>query len=99
MPDTWLAAVQKASNVRRLRIRRGLTQERLAELAALDDRLVQRVKAAETNMKIAVLVAMALDVDLRRLLRPAEMPKRPGGRPPGFPPGANRKSGQRHAAR
>lgn len=89
MPDVGLAKVQEsiAANVRRLRIRQGLTQERLAEVAELDLRLLQRVEAASTNMKIAVVVSLAraLQVAPGALMRPASMPARPRGRPQGFP--------------
>ncbi len=52
-----------AANVRRLRIQRGLTQEQLAEAAALDRRTVQALEAGGTNPTAAVLVAVA-DLEL-----------------------------------
>ena len=72
-----------AANVRRTRIRRGLTQEALAELAEIDVTYVQRVERAEVNLSINVLVALAdaLEVAPTRLLRRAVMPARRVGRP------------------
>jgi transcriptional regulator with XRE-family HTH domain len=45
--------------VRRLRLRAGLTQENLAELAGLDHTYVQAVERVRTNFTIEVLVALA----------------------------------------
>jgi transcriptional regulator with XRE-family HTH domain len=62
----------------------GLTQERLATLADLDLRFVQRVERARTNLSVAVLVGLAdaLETDLEALLRPAVLPPAVVGRPP-----------------
>ena len=85
MPDARVKSVLEsiAANVRRARLRRGLTQEEAAELADLDLRFFQRVEAAKTNMTIGGLVRLSdgLDVPLASLLRPADMPARPRGRP------------------
>jgi len=61
------------ANVRRERVARGITQERLAELIDLNIRNVQKIEAGETN----VLVTTA--VRIRRVLHcPADklIPKR-----------------------
>ena len=52
-------------NVRRLRNERGLTQEKLAELAELHLRTVQKIEAGETNILIttAARIQKALDCD------------------------------------
>ena len=48
-----------AANVRRLRIRRGYTQEVLAERSGQDLSYVQRVERGATNLSVAVLFALA----------------------------------------
>ena len=72
-----------AANVRRTRLRRGLTQEALAIRAEQDLSYVQRVERAATNLSVGVLFALAraLDVAPGLLLRAATLraPKR--GRP------------------
>lgn len=72
-----------AANVRRLREKKGLTQEALAAAAGLDLSYEQRVERAATNLSIAVLVTLAeaLDVPPARLLRAARMPRIVRGRP------------------
>ncbi|MBY0275762.1 helix-turn-helix domain-containing protein [Candidatus Binatia bacterium] len=67
----WLRYV--AANVRRLRERQGLTQEQLAGRAGVAPRYVQEVERARTNLSLKMLVSLAdaLDVDPRRLMRPA----------------------------
>ncbi len=86
MSDAGVAQVLEsiAANVRRLRTRRGLTQEKLAEVSDLDLRLVQRVERARTNMKIAALVALARALGVRpaEFLRPGRLPEVKRGRPP-----------------
>jgi transcriptional regulator with XRE-family HTH domain len=85
MPSRRAAEVQSfiAANVRRERLRHGLTQERLAEAADLDLRFLQRVERGSTNLSIAVLVALAdaLDVAPGALLRPAKLSPAQRGRP------------------
>ncbi|MFI5303028.1 MAG: helix-turn-helix domain-containing protein [Polyangiales bacterium] len=78
----WLRYV--AANVRRLRAKAGLTQEELGERAEIEPRYLQDVEHARTNLSFAIFVrlATALDVDPRRLLRPAQMPPTRAGRPP-----------------
>jgi len=82
------AIARIAGNVRRLRAERGLTQERLAELAELSTVGVAFVEGARTNVTTATLcqLAHALGVDLQVLVAPLESsaptPKRAVGRPP-----------------
>lgn len=67
-----LLALQKVfgANVRRERHLRGLTQERLAELAELSLRNVQRIEAGEINvlMTTVVRIRRALDCSAGDLL-------------------------------
>jgi transcriptional regulator with XRE-family HTH domain len=70
-----------AANTRRYRLRRGLTQEGLAEIADLDLRFLQRIERGSTNLSISVLVALAdaLTIAPTALFREAEMaPSKPG---------------------
>lgn len=72
-----------AANVRRLREKRGLSQERFAELAGLDSRFAQRVERGRLNFSIETLVrlAAALDTTPGALLRPAKLSPAKPGRP------------------
>jgi DNA-binding XRE family transcriptional regulator len=72
------------ANVVARRKKLGLTQERLAALADLDLRFVQRVERARTNLSVAVLVGLAdaLEIAVETLLRPAVLPPAVVGRPP-----------------
>jgi transcriptional regulator with XRE-family HTH domain len=72
-----------AANVRRLRLQRGLTQERLAEAAELDLSYVQRVERASVNASLAVLAALAFALGVRpaKLLAHAKAPVVKRGRP------------------
>ncbi len=72
-----------AANVRAQRLAAGLTQEQLAEAAELDHRFLQRVERGQTNLSMAVLVALAeaLDTKITNLLRPAELAPARRGRP------------------
>jgi transcriptional regulator with XRE-family HTH domain len=72
------------ANVRRLRVRHDLTQERLAEAASIETRYLQDVERGRTNLSIDVLVALAesLGVDPRALLKPATLRPAKPGRPP-----------------
>ncbi|MBI5529066.1 MAG: helix-turn-helix transcriptional regulator [Deltaproteobacteria bacterium] len=71
------------ANVRRLRVRRGMTQEGLAEAVDLDSRYLQRVERGTVNLSIDVLVALAdvFSVLPSRLLRRAEPESPKTGRP------------------
>jgi len=79
---TFLRSI--AANVRRVRERRGLTQEALAERAGQDLSYLQRVERGATNLSMRVLLAlaMALDVPPSLLLRKARLPPAKRGRPP-----------------
>ncbi len=72
-----------AANVRAQRLEAGLTQEQLAEAAELDHRFLQRVERGQTNLSMAVLVALAeaLDTKITSLLRPAALAPARRGRP------------------
>ena len=71
------------ANVRRLRRKRGMTQEELAEAAELDLTFVQRIELAKTNLGVAALVTIAdaLEVPPGALFRKAALPEVKRGRP------------------
>jgi transcriptional regulator with XRE-family HTH domain len=52
-PDKWLKTV--GENIRRERRAAGLTQEKLAELADLAPRVVQKIEAGEITILISTL--------------------------------------------
>jgi transcriptional regulator with XRE-family HTH domain len=81
-----------AANIRRLRERRGWTQEQLAESAGLAARYIQTLESPKANPRALVLVAVAdaLDVDVGRLFKPAVYEAREPGRPYGRPKTAAR---------
>ena len=58
-------------NVRRLRIEQNITQEKLAELADLNIRTVQKIEAGQTNILIttAARIQKALACDWNKLMR------------------------------
>jgi len=58
-------------NVRRLRTERNITQEKLAELADLNIRTVQKIEAGETNILIttAARIQKALTCDWNQLAK------------------------------
>ena len=58
------------ANIRRERMARGLTQERLAELAELNPRTVQKIEAGTITILVTTLhrIRAALGCDWRRLL-------------------------------
>lgn len=71
-----------AANVRRLRERKGLRQEDLAELCGWDYRHIQRIEAGDVNSITALVrLAEALGVQPQALLRPAKPVERRAGRP------------------
>jgi transcriptional regulator with XRE-family HTH domain len=86
VPSVRLAEVltHLAANVRRLRAKRALTQELLAERAELDLTTEQRIERAATNVTLDVLVKLAdaLGVPPGRLLRAAKLSPIRVGRPP-----------------
>jgi transcriptional regulator with XRE-family HTH domain len=76
-----------AANVRRLRDKRALTQEALAEASDITQRHLAEIERARTSVSLATLVAIAeaLGVTPRDLLRPARMVEVKRGRPPKKP--------------
>lgn len=72
-----------AANVRRLRLRSGMTQEELAEAVDVPTLRVQRIERGEADVRISLLVALAatLAVPISRLLKPSAALDRPTGRP------------------
>lgn len=52
-PDKWLRAV--GENIRNKRKEAGLTQEKLAELADLAPRVIQKIEAGEITILISTL--------------------------------------------
>ena len=73
-----------AGNVRRLRVRAGLTQDGLAEAADVDTTFVQKLERAVVNPTIGKLTAVAdaLGVPPGALLRQSKMHAIVKGRPP-----------------
>lgn len=71
------------ANMRRLRLKKGLTQEAIAEAAELDLRFLQRVERGQTNVGVAVVVALAdvLEVAPGMLFRKAALLAAKPGRP------------------
>lgn len=82
MPDRTAQALESiASNVRRIRTAKGLTQETLAEATELHLTYVQAIERGKRNISVGVLLALAdaLQVPVTRLLRKAKLePARPG---------------------
>ncbi|HEY3253899.1 MAG TPA: helix-turn-helix transcriptional regulator [Polyangiaceae bacterium] len=75
--------LQLGGNVQRLRLKRGWTQEYLAELAGLDLSYTQRVERGEINVTLSSLAnfADALGVQPGVLLRAGKPPVIKRGRP------------------
>ncbi|MHB8875987.1 MAG: helix-turn-helix domain-containing protein [Myxococcaceae bacterium] len=74
-----------AANMQSLRVRRGVTQQQLADLIDMDVRHLQRVERGEVDVSLTLFLAIAagLQVPPQALLRPAHLkPPRPG-RPKG----------------
>ncbi len=65
------AKVLFGKEVRALRIARGLSQEKLAELCALSRNYIGRLESAQTNVKLETIMKLSagLDVLPARLLR------------------------------
>lgn len=61
-----------ATNVRDLRIARGMTQEEAGEATQMSDRMIQRIETGKTNATLATLIRLAegFDVDVVTLLAP-----------------------------
>lgn len=72
-----------AANIRRLRRRRGQTQEALADQLKVDVRYLQRLEAGKINVGIVTLARLAVcfGVSPARLLRRAALPRPTRGRP------------------
>ena len=72
-----------AANVLAGRLRRGWTQQDLAEAAELDVRHLQRIERGTINMRLGVLLSLAaaLDVPPVQLFREADLPPPKAGRP------------------
>lgn len=73
------------ANVRARRTSLRMTQEQLAERSDLDLRFLQRVERGQTNLSVAVLVALAeaLETTPTAFFKPAVLPAPRVGRPPG----------------
>ena len=84
--------LQLGGNVQRLRLKRGWTQEYLAELAGLDLSYTQRVERGEVNLTLSSLAnfADALAVQPGVLLRIGKPPVIKRGRPKSKRAGAPR---------
>lgn len=80
------------ANIKRLRTKRGLTQEALASGASMDLRFLQRLEYGQTNVGVAVLVKVSevLGVKPGVLLKETEpAPKAKRGRPRKRPVGGD----------
>lgn len=68
------AGARVAGNVRRLRVRIGLTQEELAERLGAGVRWVQDVEAGRRGVQVRTLdrFARALEIDVAELLAPLD---------------------------
>ena len=69
-----LAQTLVRQNVRRLRLARGLTQEKLAEDAGIARAYLGHLEARGRNVSVDVLAGLAdaLEVDMRELLKPQD---------------------------
>lgn len=72
-------------NLRRLRVERGLSQERLALAAGIDRAYVGRIERGNENVTIARLedLARVLDVPIAALFETPAGKRRPAGLPSG----------------
>ena len=86
MVDSSLKEVLEsiAANVRKTRVKRGMTQEVLSEAADVDLRTLQRIERGTMNTRLGIVVkiANALDVQSGRLFRKAKLLPAVRGRPP-----------------
>ena len=71
------------ANVRRWRVRRGLTQELLSEASELDTRFLRRVERGTVNLRFDTIVRLAdaLGVQPGALLRQVKLVEPKAGRP------------------
>ncbi|WP_437596564.1 helix-turn-helix transcriptional regulator [Sorangium sp. So ce590] len=85
MPDARLEEVLGfiGANVRRIRLKRGMTQQELASAAGIALGFLQKVERAKTNVGVAVLVRLADVLGVRPgvLFRQRELPPVKRGRP------------------
>ncbi|WP_437992292.1 helix-turn-helix domain-containing protein [Sorangium sp. So ce145] len=85
MPDARLDEVLRSigANVRRIREKRGMTQQELADAAEIALRFLQKVEHAQTNVGVAILVRLADVLGVRPgvLFRQRELPPVKRGRP------------------
>lgn len=63
-----------ATNVRRIRQERGLSQARLAELSGISRRMIVSIEGGEANVSLSTLdrIAAALDTRFSEVIRPAD---------------------------
>ena len=92
-PRARALMLQLGGNVQRLRLKRGWTQEYLAEVASLDLSYAQRVERGEINVTLSTLAnfADAFGVQPGILLRAGKPPVIKRGRPKTKRPDATRK--------
>ena len=72
--DVGEARLRVAGNIRRLRLARGLSQEKMAELADFHRTYVSQLERCVTNISVDGLerLAKVLEVDIVALLTPLE---------------------------
>lgn len=83
-PDDAKTLESIAANVRRIRERRGMTQEQLAEAADIELRQLSRIETSRAgSFAVTQLVRLAkvLGVRVGELLRPRKLPTPKRGRP------------------
>ena len=80
-PDLLLESI--AANIRRWRVKRGLTQENLAEGLAVDLRHVQRIERGSLDIRMTTLarIAAVLETTPGELVRKAKLAPPKRGRP------------------
>jgi transcriptional regulator with XRE-family HTH domain len=83
VPRLALVLTSIAANVRRLRARKGWTQEGLAEKTGLHLTYIQAIERGTKNISVGVLLQLsdALDAPVPVLLRPAKLAPPRAGRP------------------
>jgi transcriptional regulator with XRE-family HTH domain len=58
------AKVMFGKEIRALRMARGLSQEKLAELCALNRNFIGRIELAQTNVKLTTIMKLAAGLDV-----------------------------------
>lgn len=68
--DVSIKLKKFGANLRRIRVDKGITQEKLAEFADLNIRTVQKIEAGQTNILITTAARLqnALDCDWKQLM-------------------------------